>query len=470
MKPRALALVLTALILTACSGRGLAQVGAGRLPKGTARPGAPAQAITLVPPPTVTPRPTPILQMRAWPAPLTYGSPPTPATPMPAPAQPLLLDPDVVNILLLGSDRRSGRSFRTDTIIVLSIDPDTRSAVLLSIPRDLYVYIPGFTVQRINAAFLYGDTYGYPGGGPAMLADTILYNLGIPIHHYARVEMSGFRQIIDTLGGIDVRVTCPYTDWRLKSPNLPLNDEDNWVLFTVPTGVVHMNGDYALWYARSRMHSSDFDRARRQQEVLRAIYRQALRLQIIPRIPELYAQLAQTITSDMGLADILALAPLAGQVDLARVRSVFIGRDEVISWRTPSGGQVLLPKPEAIRALLERAFDFEQPDPLAPEASTSIEVVNASSRPGWAELAVERLNYAGFTAHLSQVVAGATARTRLIDFGRASPGERERLLAALRLPVSAVVEQAEPASPFSFRLEVGDDYDPCFNPTRDQAR
>ncbi len=449
-----------------------AQVGAPRLPKAGAGSGhaIPALDVTLLP--EGTPEPTPFdfiprTPFPTWPAPFTY-SPPTPAaTSIPQPAIPILLPPDTVNILLVGSDRRvTSRSFRTDVLIILSIHPSSGGAVLISIPRDLYVYIPGFTMERINAAYIRGENANYPGGGPALLSHSILYNLGVQIHHVARVEMAGFEDLVDTLGGVDVRVACSYTDWRLKRPDLEPQEEDNWALYTVPAGIVHMDGDLALWYARSRKRSSDFDRSRRQQEVLRAAYRQFLRLDLIPRLPDLYDDLGGMVTTDLSLTDLIRLASIATRVDLPRVRSRFIGREAVTSWRTPSGGQVVVPKPDVIRALLEEAFDFGEPDPLLPPRLITVEVVNASSHSDWDRLAADRLEYAGFAPHISRRAEPGSTPTHLIDYGLAEESDLTSLQRAFNLPSSALVRQPDAPSPFPFRLVIGDDYRPCFDPTK----
>ena len=215
---------------------------------------APQPTVALMPP-TITPAPfhTPV----SWPRPFTYGNASTLPTAVPDPVQPFAFHGDTVNILLLGSDRRTSRYFRTDTLIVLSIQPHAGGAVMLSIPRDLYIYLPGYTMNRINTAYLHGELYSYPGGGKQMLFDAILYNLGIHIDHYAIIEMRGFEDLIDALGGVAVPVACPYTDWRLISPDLYDQDPDNWELHTVRAGLHHMPGEYALWYARSRKRSSD---------------------------------------------------------------------------------------------------------------------------------------------------------------------------------------------------------------------
>lgn len=460
-------LISLAFATAACVPAPKVESGAPRLPKPTAQSIADALSETPTPEAKGTPLPLPDL---GWPAPFTYGNPPAPPTPIPPPSAQLVFDREVVNILLLGSDRRpQSSSFRTDVLIIVSIHPEKGAVAMLSIPRDLYVYLPGYSMQRINMAFPLGEIIGYPGGGPALLADTIRYNLGIPIDHFARVEMDGFSRIVDTIGGVDVNVTCSYRDWRLKEPYLDPNVVQNWRLYTVSAGVVHMDGDLALWYARSRKLSSDFDRSRRQQEVLRAIYRQVLSFNLIPQLPALYSELSETVSTDIALTDLLTLAPLSARIGSADIRSRFIGRDEVTSWRVPvSGAQVLVPNPASLQALVASAFDFEAPDELVPEAALTVEVINASDETTWGALAAERLNYAGFEAFVGPAAPTPASSTQLFDFGLASTEDSLAILRSFGLGSARLVSSPDPASPFIFRLVVGNDYDPCFDPTRGQ--
>jgi LCP family protein required for cell wall assembly len=456
------------LMLAACGLTAKSEVGASRLAKGASAPDPSTPAVTLI---AVTPPPTP--QPRAlghtpWPAPFTYGSGTPPPTAIPPPVEPFAFPGDTINIALLGSDRRPNSSaFRTDVVLVLSIQPSAGGAALISIPRDLYVYLPGYTMFRVNQAWLFGETLGSPGGGPGMLRDTLLYNLGIPIDHYAVVEMSGFSGLIDSVEGVDVTVACSYTDWRLRRPNLDQNVEANWALYTVPQGTVHMDGDYALWYARSRARSSDFDRSRRQHEVLRAFYRKFLSLGMLPRLPQVYDELRGLVVTDLGVGDLIRLAPLATRIDLSQVRSRFINRDQVTGWKVPtSGAAVLLPKPDAIRTLLEDAFAFDTPDPTQPRQVLTVEVIPNETHPEWGDLAAERLNYAGFAAFSSRGAAGATGNTHLIDFGIGDPASRDLLREIFGLPSAAVVDAPETASSFPYRLVLGDDFRPCYDPAR----
>ncbi|NUM49422.1 MAG: LCP family protein, partial [Anaerolineales bacterium] len=296
--------------------------------------------------PTVTPTPTFFAPFTHTPVPTATptvtGTPPPTPTPVPTltPVTPLSLGTpfpsngkDVVNVLLLGADYSgTGIISRTDTIIIASIRPGDRMVSLISLPRDLYVDIPGRGMNRINTAFVYGELDHYPGGGAALLRDTIYNNLGVTIDHIAMVNFDGFRQIVDTLGGVDVPLACPFADYRLNGATQSLY----W--YSVGPGVVHMDGYTALWYARSRMSSNDFDRGRRQQEILRAIYTKALQLDIVPQIPSLYQNFQQVVLTDMTLADILELVPLSLDVSAPRIRSYSVsGPAMVNSWITPGG-------------------------------------------------------------------------------------------------------------------------------------
>jgi LCP family protein required for cell wall assembly len=319
-------------------------------------------------------------------------------------------------------------------------------------------------MQRINTAYQRGELSGYPGGGPGLLKDTVRYNLGVRVDHLALVEFEGFQKIIDTLDGIDVPLTCPYTDWHIKNPKRSLDDPDNWKLLTIGPGVVHMDGELALWYARSRLRSSDFDRGRRQQEVLRAIYTRGLHLDVIPRLPQLYAQLREAVETDVSIDDVLKLAPLARSVGSAQVRSYYINRETVTSWRTPQNAAVLLPRQEELQALIQQAMS--PPDESQPQAGEdAVEIWNGTGHADWDMLAAERLHYAGYATDIGIPDHHAYAETRLYDLSAAQDPERAaQLLRSLGLPDAHLVASPDPNSPYPYRLVVGEDYQPCFDP------
>jgi LCP family protein required for cell wall assembly len=370
---------------------------------------------------------------------------------------------DAVTFLLLGSDKRPGQTyFRTDTIIIAVIRPASGQVALISVPRDLYVYIPTVGMDRINAAYEYGEMHQYPGGGFALLKDTILYNLGLNIDHLAIVDFDGFRRIVDTLGGIDVPVFCAYTDWHLIDPSYDPENENNWALYTVGPGVVHMDGDLALWYARSRKRSSDFDRGRRSQEVLRALYTRALQTDSIRKIPELYNDFSSAVITDLTLPDLLQLSPLALHLNNADIRSYYIGRELVSSWMTPGGASVLLPNDPAIQSMLQQALS---PAPRTTEVETlTVEVRNGTTTPGWDSLAAERLNYVGYDTRLAISDRQDYANSLLYDLSAIPDLSRiDSLLNVLGLPPAAFVS-APMQVDINYVLIVGADYQPCFNP------
>jgi LCP family protein required for cell wall assembly len=421
-------------------------------------PAAPP-AITQTPPPveaTVDPN----ALVSATPTPESFYVPPY------APDPSLnLTGKDVVTFLLLGSDKRPGQTyFRTDTIVIVVVRPGTGQVALISVPRDLYVYIPTVGMDRINTAYEYGEMpkYGYPGGGFALLKDTILYNLGISIDHLAIVDFDGFRRIVDTLGGVDVPVFCSYTDWHLIDPSYDPENENNWALYTVGPGVVHMDGDLALWYARSRKRSSDFDRGRRSQEVLRALFTRAIQTNSISKIPELYNDFSSAIITDLTLPSLLELAPLALHLNNADIRSYYIGRDYVTGWMTPGGASVLLPNGPAIQSLIQQALS---PAPLAPVADAlTVEVRNGTSNPGWDSLAAERLNYVGYNTRLAPADRQDYSNSLLYDLSAIPNLTRgTSLLNILGLPPDAFVS-APMQVDLNYVLLVGADYQPCFNP------
>ena len=418
--------------------------------------------------PSPTPSPTPIPPEQ--PSPTvdlsslfpTVAAPPAPDSsggPTPLPS---LTNNNTINFLLIGSDKRTGASFRTDTMQVVILWPKENQVSMIAIPRDLWIYIPTVGMQRINTAYEFGELQGYTGGGAALLKDAIAYDLGIRIDHTAMVDFDGFRKIVDTLGGVDVPVSCPYTDWHLIDPSYDPNNENNWSLYTVQPGLVHMDGDLALWYARSRLKSSDFDRGRRQQEVLRSIFSQALKTDTLGRIPQLYNDFSSTITTDLGLADILKLALYAPKLGAANIRSYYIRPPYVASWTTPGGAQVLLPQ-DSLTQLLTEATSLSTT--AVQRQTINVEVQNGTQNDGWDSLAAARLNYAGYTTKVSAADRRDYADSVLIDMTTTQDANAQSaILSSLGLTTANVIALPDPNSPLQYRLVLGNDYQPCFQP------
>ncbi len=263
-----------------------------------------------------------------------------------------------VNILLLGVDKRPNEVYaRTDTMILATIDPNTKRAGMLSVPRDLWVSIPGYDEDRVNKAHFLGDQYGYPGGGPALAMKTIQYNLGVPVHFYVKVDFDGFRNIVDTLGGIEIDV--PQT---IDDPKYPDNNY-GYDPFYIEAGRHTLDGYTALKYARTRATpGSDFSRAKRQQQVLLAIRDKALQLDMIPKIPELWASMSGTVETNLQLVDILEMGQLADEIDTGNIQSEVIGPNMTIDYTVPdTGARVLLPLREKIRLVIDEMFAKTEP-------------------------------------------------------------------------------------------------------------
>ena len=372
---------------------------------------------------------------------------------------------ETVNFLLIGSDTRGGASFRTDTMVIAILRLNEGQVSLISIPRDLWVSIPGWQNQRINTAYQHGILSGYPGGGPGLLKDTILYNLGIRIDHTAMVDFSGFSQIVNTLGGVDVPVSCAYTDWRLIDPSYNPELEANWYLYTTGPGLIHMDGDLALWYARSRQKSSDFDRGRRQQEVLRALFAQALQAGTLTRIPEVYNDLKSTVETDLGLGDLLQLAVYAPKMTSADIRSYYIRPPLVSSWITDSGAYVLLPNEAALGQMLTEALSPAAKSPQ--KQSIVIDVMNGTTVPGYESLATSRLNYAGYETHIipsdrqDYAYSVLIDKTVLQDRSMSSP-----ILDVMGMSSGGLIPAPDPNSSSHYLLILGYDYQPCFSPEK----
>jgi LCP family protein required for cell wall assembly len=258
-----------------------------------------------------------------------------------------------VNILLLGIDRRPDEFYsRTDTMILVTVDPGSKTAGMLSIPRDLWVSIPGYGEDRINKAYYFGEKDSYPGGGPALAMKTVQYNIGVPVHFYAQIDFHGFEQVIDILGGIDI-----YVPETIDDPTFPDNNY-GYDPFYIEAGQHTLNGHDAMRYARTRATpGSDFSRARRQQQVLLAIRDKALQLGMVSKIPELWTTMSGTVETDLQLVDIVELAQLADEIDTERIQSGVIDATMTVDYIVPeTSARVLLPLRDKIRVVVESMF------------------------------------------------------------------------------------------------------------------
>jgi LCP family protein required for cell wall assembly len=260
------------------------------------------------------------------------------------------------NLLLLGVDRRKGDdwTYRTDTIMILTAESGTGRAGLLSIPRDLQVPIPGYGEDRINTANVYGYLDGYPGGGPALLRDTVEANFGVPIDGYIMLDFRAFERFVDDIGGIEVCVAETLHDTRYPDPRP--GDPHAFKTVHFDPGCQHMDGARALAYVRSRMSTSDFDRAARQQQVLLAIRDRALNLGVAVRLPLVAMTLLDAVNTDLSVPQMLALGLLAVRTDPAQLRRVVLEPPLVYSHRRADGAAVQLPDWPRIYPVIDDLF------------------------------------------------------------------------------------------------------------------
>jgi len=267
-----------------------------------------------------------------------------------------------LTILMMGLDKRpgeAGTAFRTDSMMVISIDPTAKSIGVLSIPRDMFVEIPTDTVvrnsyglQRINAAYVIGEL-ARPGYGAQLAVQATQYNLGIRINNYVVYEFTAVINGIDDLGGLDINVPTTIND-----PAYP-NMYDGYDPLYIPAGMIHMNGTLALKYARTRHQTDDLDRARRQQQILMAARAKILNLNLLPqlvlRAPDLWNQLSTGLHTDLSLSQLLSLAVYMKDIPTQNIHQ------GVIDWSYLTGlnynGQdVLIPQRAKIGPLLEQIF------------------------------------------------------------------------------------------------------------------
>jgi len=424
-------------------------------PEATPTAGAtarPTSSPTLTPVPSATPSPTRAVTPTPYATLINTDFFPTA---VPTFARP----PNVTNIALLGNDGPFASSGHTDSIIIVSLNHDLRTATMLSLPRDIYLPIPGYQMARINTAMPYGSVADYPGAGGGMFKDTIAYNFGIPVDYYVRIGFDGFKEVVDLLGGVSVAVTCKVTDWRLIEPDLDPQVEENWEMFTLDTGIHHMDGYMALWYARSRRGSSDFDRGRRQQQVLRAIFNRGLDRDFLSRLPELWETYQEMVETDMPLTVMLQLATMAPDVRENGIQHLYLPPAALRAWTTPAGGAVQLLQWEAAEPVLAQLM---QPPLLNHATRPPITVEVVTPHEFTYRLAAEMLAWYGFAPVRGEAEGEIPGRTAVTYFGSSRKGSFDWLLAWLAgVDAEEITLEPAGASDYDYRVVLGYNYHPC---------
>lgn len=274
-----------------------------------------------------------------------------------------------IHVLLLGVDARETDDAppRSDTIIIVRVDPVSRRVDMMSIPRDLLVEIPGYHSTKINAAYPNGELADdIPGGGPTLVAQTVEYNFGVRIDYFAEVDIAGMEKVVDTLGGVMIDVPG-----ILKDDQYPTDNYGYTRVYFTP-GLQFMDGQTAVRYARTRHDDGDFARQSRQQQVLLAIRDRAVGTGAITQIPELLAEVGASVRTDLSLRQMFSLARLGQEIDSEDIYTHSLAPYVEEAWI--DGGYYLVGDWEAIRAL---AADL----PANPDARHPLEPATPTATP-----------------------------------------------------------------------------------------
>jgi LCP family protein required for cell wall assembly len=358
---------------------------------------------------------------------------------------------DRVNILVLGIDKRDDEPIvgtRSDTMIVVSIDPVSKSAALVSLPRDMWVTIPGCTPrlgcsggqQRINVA--------HAVGGPDMARQTVTADFGVPINFYARVDFRGFEQVIDTAGGIVIDV-----DWPVKDDEYPTADYGYQRIYFAP-GPQLMDGATALQYARSRHGMSDFARSARQQKVIVSLRNRALQLNMLARAPELAGIAQKSLSTDLSPVQMLSLAKLVSQIDRDRIANLVIDQNYVTAFKGQDGADLLNPNLPAIR----RAIAAVQKSAAHPELRAKVEVLNGSGTVGLGQKAADYLTAQGFNVVRIAAAERNDYRSSVVQVLTEDKGAAQALATTLRVPTTAISTLPTPNAGVDVRIVLGQDF------------
>jgi len=321
-----------------------------------------------------------------------------------------------VTVLIIGLDYRDWLAAqnspetqgppRSDTMILLTIDPITKTAGMLSVPRDMWVNIPGFGYGKINTAYFLGEANKLPGLGPGLAVKTVEDFLGVSIQYYAQIDFGAFTQMIDEIGGLDIEVTETITLDPIGQHN---------TIYDLQPGTYHFDGAHVLAYARARYtEGGDVDRARRQQQVIFAIRDKVLSLNMLPTLvakaPALYQELSSGIHTNMSLDDAVKLGVLVMQIPQENIKKGVIDYSMMTIGTSPDGLDIFKPIPDKIRELRDEVFGGGALGPMAVgdlaqqlrDEGARVAVLNAGSGiPGLAQSASDYLASQGVNVVLT---------------------------------------------------------------------
>lgn len=270
-----------------------------------------------------------------------------------------------VTVLLMGldyDDTEARKTPRTDSMMIASLDPQTNTAGVMSIPRDTWVNIPGFDYGKINTAYFLGESYQMPGGGAGLAVETVENFIGVPINYYAQIDFDAFVKFIDEIGGVDINVPKKIKvsimgGYVVHGSKGDFTREEK----ALKPGVQNLDGATALAYARDRhTDGGDFDRAFRQQQVVQAVRAKILNLNMLPTLitkaPQIYNDLSSGIHTNMTLTQITQLAMAAAKVPSGNIKYGLLGPETALNGVSPDGQSILIPLMEEFRKVRDNTF------------------------------------------------------------------------------------------------------------------
>ncbi len=380
-----------------------------------------------------------------------------------ADAQPVVAVP-AINVLLLGTDARSDDTDvpRTDTMILLTLDPQHQTAGMLSLPRDLWLPIPGLGYSsKINTAFQLGESVGYPGGGRQLAKDTVSSFIGQPVQYYVRVNFQGFVELVDLIGGVEVVV--PQTIHDEEYPT----DDYGFQTFHLEAGTQHLDGETALMYVRTRNLDDDYSRARRQQQVLRGVADKVLRADmlatLIPKLPRLLYTMRSSIETDIPMAMQLEFANYVRDASLREVRQLVLDSRYGEETYAENGAWILLPDRSLVRSALTEFFaPPADGDRMAGQSGTDwvrIEVLNGTGEPGVAARTRDLLQSQGWkVVSIGDADRSDYGRTLIINYGVPEDLVNQVGVDLDLRPNLSSLEGLDVTAPVDVRIVVGRDF------------
>ncbi len=374
-----------------------------------------------------------------------------------------------VTILIMGLDYSDWRmqtegatsASRTDSMILLTVDPLSKTGGMLSIPRDMWVNIPNYGYYKINQAFYFGELDKLPGGGPGLAINTVEKFIGVPIDYYAQIDFSAFSDFIDALGGIEIDVPDEITVGVMFKSEV-----------TLKPGKQLVSGEVALAYARARYTAlGDFDRAGRQQQVIMGIRDRVLSLNMLPTLianaSSLYTKLSNGIKTNMTLDQVIQLAFLATQIDPKNIKKGVIGPDAISMAKSPDGLDILVPYPDKIRLVRDQVFTADGPvspasvgqDPkaLAAAEQARITVLNGTGENGFATKTGDYLKGQGLNITQEGNADKVYANTTIVLYS-GKPYTASFLASLMSVTNANIINQYNPDSTTDIAVMIGQDW------------